>query len=165
MVPGSDLAPRMLVGVFDDITARKQAEDEQKKVVSLVENSTDFIGIASPECQVEFVNQAGRRIVGLEPEQHLKHLTIYDFIAESERDRLRDDILPQLWRNGHWEGETLLRNFRTGNLVPMWHHIFCITGADGTPIAIGRSAATCPSAKRLRRGSTRRSLNWPTWRA
>ena len=52
VVPGSDLAPRMLVGVFDDITARKQAEDEQKKVVSLVENSTDFIGIASPEGQV-----------------------------------------------------------------------------------------------------------------
>ena len=127
----------MLVGVFDDITARKQAEDEQKKVVSLVENSTDFIGIASPEGQVGFVNQAGRRIVGLEPEQHLKHLTIYDFMAESERDRLRDDILPQLWRNGHWEGEALLRNFRTGNLVPMWHHVFFITGADGTPIAIG----------------------------
>ncbi len=137
VVPGSDLAPRMLVGVFDDITARKQAEDEQKKVVSLVENSTDFIGIASPEAQVGFVNQAGRRIVGLEPEQHLKHLTIYDFMAESERDRFRDDILPQLWRNGHWEGEALLRNFRTGNLVPMWHHIFFITGADGTPIAIG----------------------------
>ena len=79
VVPGSDLAPRMLVGVFDDITARKQAEDEQKKVVSLVENSTDFIGIASPEGQVGFVNQAGRRIVGLEPEQHVKHLTIVRF--------------------------------------------------------------------------------------
>src|SRR6185369_12327590 len=52
-------------------------------------------------------------------------------------DRLRDDILPQLWRNGHWEGEALLRNFRTGNLVPMWHHVFLVTGADGKPIAIG----------------------------
>jgi two-component system sensor kinase FixL len=127
----------MLVGVFDDITARKRAEDEQKKVVSLVENSTDFIGIASPEGQIEFVNHAGRRIVGFEPEQQLKHLTMYDFMAESERNRLRDDILPQLWHNGHWEGETLLQNFRTGNLVPMWHHVFFVTGADGTPIAIG----------------------------
>jgi PAS domain S-box-containing protein len=35
VVPGSDLAPRMLVGVFDDTTARKRAEDEQKKLVSL----------------------------------------------------------------------------------------------------------------------------------
>jgi PAS domain S-box-containing protein len=137
VVRGSDLAPRMLVGVFDDITARKQAEDEQKKVVSLVEHSTDFIGIASTDGQIEFVNQAGRRIVGLEPEQQLKRLTIYDFMAESDRDRLRDEILPQLWRNGHWEGEALLRNLRTGNQVPMWHHVFFITGADGTPIAIG----------------------------
>lgn len=137
VVPGSDLAPRMLVGVFDDITARKQAEDEERKVVSLVENSTDFIGIASPEEQLGFVNQAGRRIVGLEPEQDVKHLTISDFMAESERETLRGDILPQLWRNGHWEGEALLRNFRTGKLVPMWHHVFFITSTDGMPIAIG----------------------------
>ncbi len=127
----------MLVGVFDDITARKQAEDEQKKVVSLVENSTDFIGIASPEGQVGFVNQAGRRVVGVEPEQCLTHLTISDFLAESERDRLRDDILPELWRHGHWEGEVLFRNFQTGNVVPMWQHVFFITGEVGEPIAIG----------------------------
>ena len=136
-VPGSDLAPRMLVGVFDDITARKQAEDEERKVVSLVENSTDFIGIASREEQIGFLNQAGRRIVGLEPEQDVRHLMISDLLAESEGGRLRDDILPQLWRNGHWEGEALLRNFRTGALVPMWHHVFFITRADGTPFAIG----------------------------
>jgi PAS domain S-box-containing protein len=105
--------------------------------VSLVENSTDFIGIASPDGQVAFVNQAGRRIAGLEPEQHLNHHTIYDFMVESERDKLRDEIVPQLWRKGHWEGEAPLRNFRTGDLVPMWHHVFCITGEDGTPIAIG----------------------------
>ena len=58
-------------------------------------------------------------------------------MAESERERLRHEILPQLWREGHWEGEALSGNFRTGNLVPMWHHVFCITGADGRPIALG----------------------------
>jgi PAS domain S-box-containing protein len=51
VVPGSDLAPRMLVGVFDDTTARKRAEDEQKKLASLVENGTDCIGMASFEGQ------------------------------------------------------------------------------------------------------------------
>lgn len=133
VVPGSDLAPRMLVGVFDDSTARKQAEDEQKNVVSLVENSTDFIGIASPEGQVGFVNQAGRRIVGLDPEQHPKRLTIYDFMAKSERDKLRDDILPQLWRKGHWKSEALLRNFRTGKT---WFR--CGTTSSSSPAQTAR---------------------------
>jgi PAS domain S-box-containing protein len=137
VVPGSDLAPRMLVGVFDDITARKQAEDEQRKLVSLVENATDFIGIASPEGKPVFVNQAGRRMVELAPNQDLRSLTIYDFVAELERDRFHDEILPQLRRNGHWEGEVLLRNFRTGNVVPTSQHIFFIAGADGTRIAMG----------------------------
>ncbi len=31
---------------------RKRLEEEQRKLASLVENSTDFIGIASPEGQV-----------------------------------------------------------------------------------------------------------------
>ena len=137
VVPGSDFAPHMLVGVFDDITARKQAEDEQRKLVSLVENATDFIGIASPEGKPVFVNQAGRRMVELAPNEDLRSLTIYDFVAEPERERFRDEILPQLRRNGHWEGEVLFRNFHTGNVVPTSQHIFFIAGADGTRIAMG----------------------------
>ena len=44
--------------------ARPQADEEQIKLASLVENSTDFIGMASPDGQVMFVNPAGRRMVG-----------------------------------------------------------------------------------------------------
>lgn len=137
VVSGSGVAPHILVGVFDDITARKRAEDEQKKLVSLVENATDFIGIASPEGKPVFVNQAGRRMVELGPNEDLRSLTIYDFMAEPERDRFHDEILPRLWRNGHWEGEVLFRNFHTGNVVPTSQHIFFIAGADGTRIAMG----------------------------
>jgi PAS domain S-box-containing protein len=137
VVSDSGVAPRILVVVFDDITARKRAEDEQKKLVSLVENATDFIGIASPEGQPVFINQAGRRMVGLAPNEDLRSLTIDDFVAGRERDRLPDEILPQLRRNGHWEGEVLFRNFQTGTVVPTSQHIFFITGADGTRIALG----------------------------
>jgi PAS domain S-box-containing protein len=137
VVSGSGVAPRIMVGVFDDITARKRAEDEQKKLVSLVENATDFIGIASPEGQVVFVNKAGRGLVELGPDKDLTSLTIYDFVAEPERDRYREEVLPQLRRNGHWEGEVLFRNFQTGKVVPTSHHTFFITSADGTRIALG----------------------------
>jgi two-component system, LuxR family, sensor kinase FixL len=58
-------------------------------------------------------------------------------VAEPERDRFHDEILPQLRRNGHWEGEVLFRNFHTGNVVPTSQHIFFIAGADGTRIAMG----------------------------
>jgi PAS domain S-box-containing protein len=128
-VPGSVFTPRMLVGVFDDITARKRAQDEQKKLASLVEHSTDFIGIASPEGQLMFVNQAGRRIIGLN-DQDLTRFRIDDLVAEQERERLKNEVLPQLSKDGHWEGEALMRNFQTGEAIPMWHHSFFITAAE-----------------------------------
>lgn len=136
VVPGSDLAPRMLVGVFDDTTARKKAEDEQKKLVSLVENGTDFIGIASLEGQPIFVNRAGRSIVGLRTDADLTPLTIDDFVAPIERGRFHNEILPQLSRDGHWEGEVLFRHFETKRAIPMWHHSFFIADTMGRQIAI-----------------------------
>jgi PAS domain S-box-containing protein len=127
----------MLVGVFDDITARKRAEEEHEKLASLAENGTDFIGIASMDGQATFMNRAGRGVVGLGGDDDLAQLTIDDFLAESERNRMQDTILPQLWRDGHWEGEVLFRNFRTGGAISMWQHIFFVTNSCGGRIAIG----------------------------
>jgi PAS domain S-box-containing protein len=137
VVPGSDLAPRRLVGVFDDTTARRTAEDEQNKLVSLVENGTDFIGMASLEGHSIFVNRAGRNTVGLRADADLTLLTIDDFIADIERDRFHEEILPQLCRDGHWEGEVLFRHFQTDRAVPMWHHSFFITDTTGRRVAMG----------------------------
>lgn len=137
VVPGSDLAPRTLVGVFDDATARKRAEEEQKKLVSLVENGTDFIGVASSDGRAIFVNQAGRKIVALGSNEDVTRLTMDDFVVASERERLRNEILPQLWRHGHWEGETWFRQFHNSAVVPMWQHIFFIKDEGGRRIALG----------------------------
>jgi PAS domain S-box-containing protein len=136
VVPGSDLAPSRLIGVFVDTTARRQAEDEQRKMVSLVENGTDFIGMSTPDGQPIFVNQAGRRITGLGTSEEITHLTIGDFVAEHERDRWLNDALPQLWRDGHWEGEVLFRNFQTNRVIPMWQHLFFVTDAKSRRIAL-----------------------------
>jgi PAS domain S-box-containing protein len=130
-VQAPDSSPHMLVGVFDDITARKRAEDEQKKLASLVEHSTDFIGIASPQGRLMFLNQEGRRIIGLSGDEVLTRFRVNDLMSDTEGERLEREILPQLLRNGHWEGEALLRNFQTGRAVPMWHHTFFITDAEG----------------------------------
>src|SRR5262249_33263173 len=49
-----------------DITARKRAEAERQKFVTLVENSTDFIGICDLHGMPFFVNRAGLQMVGLD---------------------------------------------------------------------------------------------------
>ena len=57
------------VMTFVDISARKQAEEEHGKLVSLVESSDDFIVIASPEGRVQYLNQGGAKMIGLDSPQ------------------------------------------------------------------------------------------------
>lgn len=48
-----------------DISARKRAEAERDKFITLIENSTDFIGMCDLNGVPFFVNRAGLEMVGL----------------------------------------------------------------------------------------------------
>jgi PAS domain-containing protein len=52
--------------IVRDITERKLAEAERQKFVTLVENSTDFIGMCDLNGIPFFVNRAGLEMVGLD---------------------------------------------------------------------------------------------------
>jgi PAS domain S-box-containing protein len=58
--PAGDL----LATTFNDVTARKQAEQSQRLFKSLVENSSDAIGMSSPEGQHYYQNEAFSRLFG-----------------------------------------------------------------------------------------------------
>jgi PAS domain S-box-containing protein len=126
--PGSErLATLSAIGSqIGQFIERKRAEEEQRKLASLVENSTDFIAISSPEGQVLFVNRAGQEMLGLDGDEHVRSTVMIDYISESERDRFINEILPAVMRDGRWEGEVLLRHFMSGALIPMLHHLFFI---------------------------------------
>ena len=94
----------------------------ERTLSALVENSSDFIGFASPQEQVLFVNPAGRKLVGLEAEQ-VKLTTPRDYVVEDDQELLRVGIASAL-EKGNWEGEIRFRNFKTGAVIPMFQHIF-----------------------------------------
>jgi len=48
------------------VTERKLAEEDRVRLSRLVEESSDFIAIATPEGGTFYVNEAGRRLVGLD---------------------------------------------------------------------------------------------------
>jgi PAS domain S-box-containing protein len=148
-VPETALLPRMFVGIFDDVTSHKKAQEEQKKLAALVENSTDFIGMASPDGRVLFINPAGRAAVGLGAEEDVSRRRISDFFVDAELGRVRDEIMPRLQRDGHWEGEASFRNFRTGASVPVWHHGFLVAEPGGhQTIALGTVSRDLSERKR-----------------
>ena len=109
---------------------RKSAEKEQRKLASLVENSTDFIGIASPDGQILFINPAGQKMVGLEGDEQVRATTMVDYVVEQDQQRFQEQVLPTILREGRWEGEMRIRHFQTGAAIPMLHHTFFIKDPD-----------------------------------
>jgi PAS domain S-box-containing protein len=119
------------------IAERERAEEEQRKLAQLFENSTDFIGIAAPEGQALFVNPAGRELVGLDGNEQARTTHIMDYVMVEEREIFRQQILPTVSREGRWEGEIQFRHFKTGVAIPMLTNIFFIKEQDsGRPLAL-----------------------------
>ena len=115
------------VGAITDVTELKRSDEEMRKFASLVENGTDFIGMASLEGEVLFVNAAGQAMLGMSGDAHVRKTRISEYIAEENLERFMSSVLPLAFKDGRWEGETLFKHFKTGASIPVWQHIFFIT--------------------------------------
>jgi PAS domain S-box-containing protein len=139
---------------------RRRAEDDRLALASLIEHSSDFIGMATPEGQVFFVNPAGRRLVGLDGEEQVRTTRMVDYVPEEDRARVETYILPTILEAGRWEGETRFRNFRTGATIPMLHNAFVVRDPHtGRPLALATISRDITERKRAEenlRGSERR---------
>jgi PAS domain S-box-containing protein len=105
--------------VAQDITQRKRAEEEKQKFFTLVEYSRDFIAVADLHDNVEYVNPAGRAMLGIADAQSVKGTHSLDYVVPADLPMVHEKILPALYASGHWEGELRFRHRQTGQSLPM----------------------------------------------
>ncbi|MCC5621255.1 PAS domain S-box protein, partial [Nostoc sp. CHAB 5715] len=116
---------------------RKQAEAEQQKLVSLVENSSDFIGIATLEGQLLYINDAGQKLVGLSSLDEVRQKPVLDYFMPKDKAYFQQYILPTVLLQGRWQGEFCFRHLQTGQPIPIDYNIFTVTdNKTGQPIAL-----------------------------
>ena len=129
LVPASAIATIFIATVFAWGIVRRiiALRIEERNLASLVENSTDLIGMASLRGEILFLNAAGQAIVGLAEKEQIRETRIFDYIAKQEQERFETDVLPAVFNGGRWEGETIFRHFKTGEPISMWQYIFFIT--------------------------------------
>jgi len=121
---------------FRDVTAKKRMEEDQQIFMSLVENSTDIIGIATLDGKVFYLNKAGKKLVGLDSLGEVRGRRIEDFAFEKHFKPLQG-MLASLFEKGAWKGEARVRDFRTGTPIPVEIHGFVIKDEKtGQPIAL-----------------------------
>jgi PAS domain S-box-containing protein len=121
---------------------RWQMEAEQHRFASLIQRSSDFVGIVSLDGRPQYINPSGLRLVGLAGMDHAARLHILDFMAVDERARVRDQIWPAVIGEGRWAGEIGFRHFETGAELPFLVDWFRVdeprTGCPMNTATVGR---------------------------
>ena len=105
----------------------QESEREQQRLMAMMNQSTDFIGVADLEGKVLYINESARMLVGLSKSDDVRRLRIRDFFFPEDISFLEETILPAALREGRWQAEARFRHFRTGASIPVDHHVFPIT--------------------------------------
>ena len=135
-IAGPEGRPDRILSVSRDITELRASEEERERFVRLAENSADFVGMARTDGSVFYMNDAAKRLVGLEGAD-ITRLTIADFFPPEQVETVAREVLPAVDRDGQWVGELDFRHFRTGELIPVLYSVFPVTDATGALIGYG----------------------------
>ncbi len=119
------------VTVLVDVEDRLRAEAQAARLAAIVEQSGDFIGIADADGRVEYVNPAGRILVGLTDEA-VSVAQVGDFFFPEDLPHVEAEIVPTIMGGRSWVGDYRFRNFTTGEPVPVHYNQFSLRSPDGT---------------------------------
>src|SRR5712691_13243875 len=97
-----------------DVTERKRAEEEKQKFLTLVENSRDLIAVADLRGSVQYVNPAGRGLLGMTNADAVKGTRTRHYVADEDMALVRNTISRSVRATGQWQGEGRFRHQQTG---------------------------------------------------
>ncbi|WP_406699601.1 HD domain-containing phosphohydrolase [Singulisphaera sp. Ch08] len=100
-----------------DIAERREADEWQARLVTILEATTDFVGVADRNGRVLYVNGAGQRMVGIRQEEVLQ-TNIPDYLTNEAKNTVENEGLAIANREGVWSGEAVFQR-RDGSEIPI----------------------------------------------
>ncbi|WP_284666056.1 ATP-binding protein [Myxococcus sp. SDU36] len=122
--------PDRVVGALQDVTEQRSAEQERERLATIVEQSPDFIGVGDLSGQAVWVNDVGRRLLGLKPDEDITRYQLRDFFLAEDQPYVDQHIAPAVLKGGRWEGEFRFRHFPTGEPIAAQYHTFALVEHD-----------------------------------
>ena len=122
--------------IWRDISAQRQTAESQRRLLAIVENTPDFVGLADSSLQTLFINRAGRELLGLGEHEDIRGYPIFETQYENQREIFDSEILPALLHGDPWLGEFRLRHARTGQPITVDMRAFGIFGPYGQLLGV-----------------------------
>jgi PAS domain S-box-containing protein len=115
--------------ILFDITERKIAEEESRKLASVILHSREIISMATPDGMMIFLNDAGKKILGIS-EEDIAQTNVMDVIPAHLQDKVRQEVLPLVVNDGYWEGNLQYINIKTGEITDVHARTYKITDPE-----------------------------------
>ncbi|QKQ72209.1 PAS domain S-box protein [Nostoc sp. TCL240-02] len=105
------------LSVVRDISDRKLAEQEQRRLLTILEATTDIVGMADADGNSCYLNKAGQKILQI-PASETNKFHISEVTGLSILEKFQNEIIPTVAREGIWSGESIFR-CRNGEEFPV----------------------------------------------
>lgn len=109
-----------VLAISPDITNRVKAEEENRRLASLLDASPDLICVTDPQGVLLYLNPAGRAMLGWPSDTDIRYVKPYSFYPERAVKRLRESAMPHAASYGMWRGENNLVR-EGGKEIPVIH--------------------------------------------
>lgn len=147
-------ATRRLV-VVHDITSLKNTEaalrsalEDRQKFESLADNSPEFVGMCDLTGMTTYVNPAGRALLGIDSLEEARTIPMIEFLFPEDHDLARNEIYPEVLRNGIGEREVRFRNRKTGEARWMIHTVFLLKDSENATVGFASVSRDITERKR-----------------
>nr|WP_052170254.1 response regulator [Massilia sp. JS1662] len=134
---------------FRDETDRRRAEEGIRRLAAVAEQSSDFIGIFTPDAGGIYLNPAGRRMAGLDDRTNIAAWRMIDFFPREDRTFVRDHVMAALTIGAaEWEGELRLAQPDGRPPLPVYFKGFAVRDAEGNNIGLATITRDITAQKR-----------------
>lgn len=124
-----DKKPCVLASVRD-ITEEKQTELSRERLNAILEATPDFVGMADINGRIFYLNSAGKKLMGIGPDESIGETHIPDYLTIRDTKRVMKEALPYARRHSTWTGEVKLQA-RDGSRIPVSAVILAHRNGEG----------------------------------
>ncbi len=114
-------------GTVEDMSAKRQAEEEATRLAAIVRNSREMVNLIDMEGYIVFQNEASANTLGID-QSDMQKIHILQIIPDHLKLRVEKEIFPALLDGGYWEGDLQYVNFRTRKIIDV--HVLTFTIDD-----------------------------------